>query len=89
MRSRSVLLLPALLAVLIFQLPAQGNSNNASKDEPVLKTTTRAVVVDVVITGNSGTSVLGLDQRDFFILEDGKPQAINFFEEHSAQTAQP
>ncbi len=87
MRSRSVVLLCALFAVSIFQLPAQGNSNSAPKNEPVLKTTTRAVVVDVVVTGGSGTSVSGLGQRDFSILEDGKPQAIDFFEEHSATTA--
>jgi len=84
LRSRSVVLLSALFAVVIFQLFAQGNSNNAQKNEPVLKTTTRAVVVDVVVTGGSGTSVGGLDQRDFSILEDGKPQTIDFFEEHTA-----
>lgn len=87
MRSRSVILLPALFAVLVFQLRAQDNSNNAQKNGPVLKTTTRAVVVDVVVTGGSGTSVGGLDRRDFSILEDGKPQAIDFFEEHAAATA--
>ncbi len=87
MRSRSVVLLSALLAVFILQLPAQGNSNNAQKNEPVLKTTTRAVVVDVVVKGSSGSSVGGLDQRDFSILEDGKQQTTDFFEEHTASNA--
>jgi VWFA-related protein len=53
----------------------------------VLKTTTRAVVVDVVVTGSNGTSVGSLDQRSFSVLEDGKPQTIDFFEEHIASNA--
>jgi VWFA-related protein len=79
--------LPALFAVFIFQVQAQSNSKDAPKNEPVLKTTTRAVVVDVVVTGDSGTSVGGLDRRSFSILEDGKPQTIDFFDEHTATTA--
>lgn len=87
MQNRNIVLLPALFAVFIFQLRAQSNSNNAQKNDPELKTTTRAVVVDVVVTGGSGTSVDRLDSRDFSILEDGKPQSIDFFEEHTATSA--
>lgn len=84
MRSRDVHLLLALCAVFVFPLHAQTNSNNAQKNEPVIKTTTRAVVVDVVVTGSNNESIGGLDKRSFSVFEDGKPQAIDFFEEHTA-----
>jgi len=87
LRNRNIVLLPALFAVFIFQLQAQSNSNSAQKNEPVLKTTTRAVVVDVVVTTGSGMPVGRLDPRDFSILEDGKPQSIDLFEEHTATSA--
>ncbi len=86
MRSRSVLLFPTLMAVFIFQIQAQSNSTDPQKTLPVLKTTTRAVVVDVVVTSGSGPSVGDLNQHNFSVLEDGKPQTIDFFEEHAATT---
>jgi VWFA-related protein len=45
----------------------------------------QAVAIDVVVTKTGGQPASGLVQRDFTVLEDGKPQAIDFFEEHSAQ----
>ncbi|MGC1424533.1 MAG: VWA domain-containing protein, partial [Terracidiphilus sp.] len=77
----------AFFLLSIHQLGAQGNSSTAQKNEPLLKTTTRAGVVDVVVTSGSGSSVGGLRQRDFTLLEDGKPQTIDFFEEHTATNA--
>ena len=67
-----------------------GTSNAAPTDqmpapEPlVFKTTTREVVLDVVVTKTNGDPVLGLGKQDFAVSEDGKPQAIDFFEEHTA-----
>ena len=87
MRNPSVVFLSAFFLLSIHQLGAQGNSSTAQKNEPLLKTTTRAVVVDVVVTSGSGSSVGGLRQRDFTLLEDGKPQTIDFFEEHTATNA--
>jgi VWFA-related protein len=55
----------------------------------VLQTTARAVVVDVVVVDKGGTSVGGLQQRDFSVLEDGKKQTIDFFQEHTATNAPP
>ena len=86
-RSRSVL--PALLALFILPLHAQNNSSDAPQNVPALKTTTRAVVVDVVVTDKNGSSVGGLQQRDFSVLEDGKNQAVDFFEEHTTTNAPP
>jgi len=51
---------------------------------PLFKSTTREVVVDVVVTGNRNDPITGLRKQDFAITEDGKPQAIDFFEEHAA-----
>ncbi|MGA8085753.1 MAG: VWA domain-containing protein [Terracidiphilus sp.] len=87
MQNRFVLL--ALLSLFILPLHAQSNSRDAPQNVPVLKTTTRAVVVDIVVTDKGGSSVGGLQQRDFSVLEGGKAQAIDFFEEHKATSAAP
>jgi VWFA-related protein len=42
----------------------------------------RAVVVDVVVTDPAGQPVTGLKQKEFKLLENGKEQELNFFEEH-------
>jgi len=42
------------------------------------------VAVDVVVTKGNNEPVLSLRAQDFQVLEDGKPQAIDLFEEHSA-----
>jgi VWFA-related protein len=49
----------------------------------VIHTTTRRVVVDVVVTGPDGKPVSGLSQQDFTVLEDRKPQLVHDFEFHS------
>ena len=47
------------------------------------KVSTRAVVVDVVVTDNKGHPVKGLQPQDFHLLEDGKPQELRSFREFS------
>lgn len=54
---------------------------------PTFTTTTRNVVEDVVVRKRNGAPVLGLQEQDFQITEDGKPQTITFFEEHTANAA--
>jgi VWFA-related protein len=49
----------------------------------------RLVVVDVVVTGSHRKPATGLSRTDFTILEDGKPQAISFFEAHSPPKGAP
>lgn len=49
---------------------------------PVFRTGARDVVVDVVVSKSNGDTVSGLGRQDFAIAEDGKPQTIDFFEEH-------
>ena len=49
----------------------------------VIKANTRAVSVDVVVTKGQDESVTALRKQDFVLMEDGNPQAIDFFEEHT------
>ncbi len=55
----------------------------------VFKANARIVVLDVVVTGRNGQPVQGLHKEDFSIAEDGKPQQITSFEEHTAGDAMP
>jgi VWFA-related protein len=53
----------------------------------VFKANARIVVVDVVATGRDGRPVDGLRKEDFALAEDGAPQQILSFEEHSGAQA--
>ena len=79
-------------------LSAQGNAptrthasdevapNNES--QTVLHITTRLVLVDVHVSGPSGTPIQGLSKNDFEVIENGIRQSINSFEEHSPKIDQ-
>lgn len=67
---------------------AQAQDSSPSASVPVIKANARDVVVDVVVT-KDGKSAVGLKKGDFEIEEDGKPQALDFFEEHQAKTMPP
>jgi VWFA-related protein len=56
-----------------------------SQQTPVttLRSNSRLVVVDVVVTDKDGNVVKGLPLNEFAIVEDGKPQTIAGFEEHT------
>jgi VWFA-related protein len=67
--------------------PAPAEPAPAPVDIPttsVFRTTARQVLVDVVVSKKNGDSVPNLSQQDFSVDEDGKPQSIDFFEEHDA-----
>jgi VWFA-related protein len=49
---------------------------------PTLKLNSRLVYVDVVVRDPHGHFVQGLTPEDFQLLEDGKPQPLDFFEPH-------
>ena len=49
---------------------------------PTFRSSSRLVVVDVVVTDRDGNPVTGLNQGDFTLLEDGKIQALQAFETH-------
>ncbi len=67
--------------------PPQATAAAADIPQTLLfKSTTRDVVVDVVVTKGNGDPVTGLGKQDFVVAENGKMQAIDFFEDHSANT---
>jgi VWFA-related protein len=50
---------------------------------PTIQITSRIVYVDVVVRDSYGRIVRGLSEKDFRLLEDGKPQKIDFFRDHT------
>lgn len=79
--------LVAALLSLVCAVPVLGQENDP---ETSLRFTSRAVLVDVVVTDSSGKPVTGLSRDAFSVTEQGKPQAISFFEENvPAQPAHP
>jgi len=54
-----------------------------SQTWPIFKVSTKAVVVDVVVTDGKGKPVRGLQQQDFQLTEDNKPQETRYFREFS------
>lgn len=76
-----------LLAAATLSLEAQNATTASSNREPSLHITSRAVLVDVIVTGKDGNPVTGLPQSAFTITDNGKPQKINFFEENGTHPA--
>ena len=76
--------------VFFFLIPPCLSAQTASPNQtPVFKTHARDVIVDVVVTKGADDPVNELRAEDFQVLEDGKPQSIDFFEEHTAKTLPP
>ncbi len=61
--------------------PAPVSIRTETQPSTVLKVSSRAVLVDVVVTDRKGAPVRGLRQDDFKVLEDGKPQDLRSFQE--------
>jgi VWFA-related protein len=59
-----------------------GRTATNSAPETTLRVNSRAVLVDVLVTDKKGVTVKGLPQSAFSVKEQGKPQAVTFFEEH-------
>jgi VWFA-related protein len=86
-QSKSVVF--ALASFAVSCLAAQTPQPQNLTQGPVFRTGARDVIVDVVATDKDGHSVSGLRASDFAILEDGKPQKIDFFEEHHPKSLAP
>jgi VWFA-related protein len=84
----NVLSLFSLLAIsaFLFSTPAvRAQSPDSappatSQTQPVIRSNSRLVMLDVVVTDKSGKPVANLSKDDFKVLEDGEPQAIANFE---------
>jgi VWFA-related protein len=72
-----------LAAPLVAQTPAQ----DAATPTSTLQINSRAVLVDVIVTDKSGKPVTRLKQDAFAVTEQGKPQSIGYFEEHTGAPA--
>lgn len=59
------------------------SQNAASPPETTIHVTTRAVYVDVIVRDKNGRVVHGLEEKDFHLQEDGKPQTIDYFTAHT------
>jgi len=69
--------------------PASSAPSAESAGVPLFRTVARQVLVDVVVDKKNGDPVQDLPKSDFSVIENGKPQAIDFFEEHSAVASAP
>ena len=69
----------------------QATKTASSRPSATFTTTSRNVVLDVIVTDSHGNPIHGLKPRDFSIVEDGKRQQVKGFEEHrpDTQTKQP
>lgn len=80
---------PILLLLAVFSIQAQAPQSqtpNPASQEATIKSEVRIVLVDVVVTQGKGEPVLGLHREDLQVSEDGRPQTISFFEEHTGGT---
>ena len=71
-----------------FALGRPGAAQDSGQTK-TLQVYSRLTIVDVTATDANGNPVHGLQQSDFAILEDGKPQPIRNFEEVSSQDVLP
>jgi len=76
------------LALLFCALPFHAQSVSGQAPTATFKAETRAVDLDVVVLDSHGEPVRGLRKEDFLIAEDGSPQTVTFFEEHTTATSQ-
>lgn len=91
MRSRRIcyLIWPLAIAIAIAPLHSQAPAQSPPATAPTIKVETRVVLLDVVVTDHKGESIPNLRREDFHIEEDGKPQNLSAFDEHSRHNASP
>jgi VWFA-related protein len=67
--------------------PSASASSSPGQPELVLRTNAFSVVVDVVVT-DQNVAIHGIDPKRFHVYENGREQAITFFEEHKPDQSQ-
>lgn len=68
------------------QPPDAPSADSSQKLSYTLKVYSREVLTDVSVTDKNGNPVTGLTEKDFLILDNGKPQQLASFDEHREQT---
>jgi VWFA-related protein len=88
---RGLLTRLCVLVVTCSLLFGQAATTGSPKPSATFTTTSRNVVLDVIVTDANGNPIHGLKAHDFTILENGTPQHVKGFEEHrpDAPSAQP
>jgi VWFA-related protein len=84
--------LAVLLAAFATIFPASAPGQTAPPADSarkVFKTSARIVVLDVVVTAKNHRPIRGLHKEDFLLSENGNPQTITYFEEHTGAEPQP
>src|SRR5271155_442519 len=87
MRHRQLILFIGLISLACFwtlretgssvpEVYAQQSSAGSADDAGVIRTETRLVLVDSVVTDKKGEYVRDLTQKDFKVWEDGKEQTL-------------
>jgi VWFA-related protein len=76
-------------AFAVAPLHSQALAPDAKRVGPAIKVETRVVLVDVVVSNHKGEAIANLRQEDFYIEEDGKPQSLSAFDEHSRPNSAP
>src|SRR5580658_6574985 len=87
MQLRSMLLLAAAVGAGAVAR-AQDSNAQASNAGAVIKTVTRVVLVDAVVTDKKGKYVRDLTQKDFKVFEDNKEQPVVNFSSGTDATVQ-
>ncbi len=72
-----------LFALLIPSAYTQAASPDTAGDRTTFRSNVRIVLLDVVVTDSKDEPVTGLPRNDFEVFEDGKPQTMASFDEHS------
>lgn len=67
--------------------PGAGASPQGPQAAETLHASTQLVIVDVVVEDRRGNPVHGLTRDNFVLTEQGKPETIRDFEEHSAASS--
>ncbi|HEX8813134.1 MAG TPA: VWA domain-containing protein, partial [Terracidiphilus sp.] len=76
------LFLCAGVALTVAQTPTSPATSEANEPTPTFRSSSRLVVVDVVVANREGKPISGLKKEDFNLLEDGKDQTLQVFEPH-------
>src|SRR5215469_2807726 len=66
-------------------VPKSGPASTASDTDAPIRVQVNEVIVPVTVTDEKGRFVSDLDQKDFQIFEDNKPQSIRFFTRERSQ----
>ena len=89
MRSSMLFLAGALCLAGGSALVPQANAQAPAESAPVIRTETRLVLVDTVVTDKKGTCIRDLTANDFRVWEDGQEQTIKSFSFEAELGSQP